>query len=208
MSKFVLPLSDFNRIHQVAHGVLKEIGDIKIACVWFNVFGAYILEHKYGITARPVAGGFSLRVAEGRNLIYGREEGDEWIVDDGGYHMWVWTPTHILDFTSPIYREVFSVAQPDIMLSRKMLQTPIAEVKPNLDEIRAIGDLHVMTDPALTNLILKRFMASPASGDLMQVAVNWFGSRRAKQKPVSRMMNDLGEVTTLRLPAIAANGAW
>jgi hypothetical protein len=79
MSKFVLPLSDFNRIHQVAHGVLKEIGDIKIACVWFNVFGAYILEHKYGITARPVAGGFSLRVAEGRNLIYGREEGDEWI---------------------------------------------------------------------------------------------------------------------------------
>lgn len=208
MSKFILPLSDFNRIHQVAHGVLRDIGDIKIACVFFSIFGAYVLEHQYGIEARPIAGGFSMRVAEDRNLIYGRDEGDEWVVDDDGFHMWVQTPTHVLDFTSPIYREVFSVAQPDIVLPRKMLQKPIAGQKNALDDIQAIGDFLVMPDARLTNLILQRFMAKPVSGDLIHVANQWFGNRRAKQKLTSQMMNDLGEVTTLKLPRVAANGTW
>lgn len=208
MSRFVLPLNDFNRIHQVAHGVLRDVGDIKIACTWFNIFGAFMLEQQYGIKARPMAGGFAMCVAENRNLIYGREDDGEWIVDDEGYHMWVETPTHVLDFTSPIYREVFSVAQPDIVLPRKMVQKPIGEQKATLDEIQAVGDFLVMPDARLTALMIQRFMAKPASTDLIQIATHWFGNRRAKQRGTSQMINDLGEVTTLSLPPVVANGAW
>ena len=66
----------------------------------------------------------------------------------------------------------------------------------------------LQVDARLTNLILQRFMAKPVSGDLIHVANQWFGNRRAKQKLTSQMMNDLGEVTTLKLPRVAANGTW
>lgn len=208
MSKFVLPLSDFNRIHQVAHGVLKDIGKVEQACTFFSIFGAYVMEQHYGIEARPIAGGFSLCVADSRNLIYGRAEDDTWVVDEDGFHMWVQTPTHVLDFTAPIYREAFAVAEPDVVLPRKMLQKPIAAQKDSINDLQAVGDFFVSPDPWLTNTMIQRFIDKPVSSDLIQIANHWFGNRRAKQKPTSQMMNDLGEVTTLRLPPVAANGAW
>lgn len=208
MSKFLIPLPDFNRIHQVAHGVIKDIGTAERACTFFSIFGAYILSQKYGIDARPVAGGFSLCVAEERCLIYGREEGGEYVVDSDGFHMWVQTPTHIVDFTAPIYPEAFAQAAPDITLPRKMLQKRISDECSNLNAVNEIGDFVTYPDPALTNELIERFMNRPVNSDLIQVADHWFGNRRAKQASTNRMMNDLGEVISLTLPPIAANGAW
>lgn len=208
MSKFLIPLPDFNRIHQVAHGVIKDIGTAERACTFFSIFGAYILSQKYGIDARPVAGGFSLCVAQDRCLIYGREENGEYVVDSDGFHMWVQTQTHIIDFTAPIYPEAFAQVMPDFTLPRKMLQKHISDERSNLNAVNAIGDFVTYPDPALTNELIQRFMSRPVNGDLIQVADHWFGSRRAKQASTNRMMNDLGEVVSLTLPPIAANGAW
>ncbi|WP_171899181.1 DUF2026 family protein [Sphingobium sp. RAC03] len=208
MSKFLIPLPDFNRIHQVAHGVIKDFGTVEKACTFFSIFGAYVLSQKYGIEARPIAGGFSLCVAEDRCLIYGREEHGEYVVDSDGFHMWVQTPTHIIDFTAPIYPEAFAQASPDITLPRKMLQKQITEERSNLNDVVTIGDFVTYPDPALTNELIGRFMKRPANSDLIQIADHWFGNRRAKQAVTSQMFNDLGEVTTLNLPKISANGAW
>lgn len=44
MKKFLLTLSEYNRIHQVARGVIEGLGTAQRSCIFFAVFGAYILE--------------------------------------------------------------------------------------------------------------------------------------------------------------------
>lgn len=205
MSKFLIPLPDYNRIHQVAHGVLKDIGTPEKGCTFFAIFGSYILNQHYGIDARPVAGGFSMCIADEKCLIYGRNEGGEYVVDSDGFHMWVQTRTHVIDFTAPIYPEAFAEAEPDVAMPRKMFQRRIDEGKDSLTDVVSVGDFLAHPDPALTNEIIQRFLGRPVNTDLIQVAEHWFGNRRAKQQQHNQMMNEKGEVISLRLPPFAAN---
>lgn len=46
MKKFLLTLSEYNRIHQVARGVIEGLGTAERSCIFFAVFGAYILGSK------------------------------------------------------------------------------------------------------------------------------------------------------------------
>ena len=53
----LLSLSDYQRIFQVAHGIIREVEkDTSKSCLFFSIAGAYLLNTHYGIGARPVLG--------------------------------------------------------------------------------------------------------------------------------------------------------
>ena len=47
MKMFLLTLSEYNRIHQVARRVIEGLGTAERSCIFFTVLGAYILETRY-----------------------------------------------------------------------------------------------------------------------------------------------------------------
>lgn len=207
--RFLMPLSEYNRIYQVAHGTIGDVGDAQRACMFFNAFGAYVLSKHYKIPARVVAGAFGLCVSDRPDVaFFGHHTDNRLSSSSDGFHMWVQTETHIVDFMAPIFPEVFGGLLPDRQLPRKMLQRLIATEAAGASSLVATGDFVTFPDPDLTDQLVDNFFKRPANGDLMMVAEAWFGSRRAKQKRSFSMQNDLGEVYELALPATVATGAW
>ncbi|ENQ7718316.1 DUF2026 family protein [Pseudomonas aeruginosa] len=92
MKKFLLTLSEYNRIHQVARGVIEGLGTAERSCIFFAVFGAYILETRYKIPATAVAGNLAICISdEPKVAFFGRNEGGQIVADSDGFHMWVWS---------------------------------------------------------------------------------------------------------------------
>lgn len=113
MSNFLLPMSEFNRIHQVIHGTIKDEGNPGKGCTLFACIGALILSKHYKIPARAVAGGFAMCVEPEKNMFFGRDGGGVVEFDEDGFHMWVQTENYIIDFMSPLYHEAFQDVQRD-----------------------------------------------------------------------------------------------
>ncbi|MBE1723487.1 DUF2026 family protein [Bombella apis] len=209
MKKFLLTLSEYNRIHQVARGVIEGLGTAERSCIFFAVFGAYILETRYKIPATAVAGNLAICISdEPKVAFFGRNEGGQIVADSDGFHMWVQTDTHIIDFMAPIFPESFAGTTGDTVIPRKMLQRPNATEAYDLDSLNAIGDFITLPSRELTHTLLEKFGKRPANSDLIHVAETWFGKPKGKQLATFAMINDLGEVTNLKLPANVATGSW
>ena len=209
MKKFLLTLGEYNRIHQVARGVIEGLATAERSCIFFAVFGAYILETRYKIPAMAVAGNLALCVDdEPKVAFFGRDEGGRIVADSDGFHMWVQTKTHIIDFMAPIFPESFAGLLGDTAIPRKMLQRSIASEADDLDSLHATGDFITLPSRELTHELLERFGKRPANSDLIHVAETWFGTPKGKQLSTFAMINDLGEVTNLKLSANVATGSW
>ena len=212
MGKLLIPMSDYNRIHQVAHGVMKDVGTAEKACMFFSAFGALVLNKYYKIKARAVAGGFALctgRTGDVPNVaFFGQMENGKLISSSDGYHMWVQTETHIVDFMAPIFREAFSSVSPDNDLPRKMLQRQFATEAQGVNELNEAGDFITLPDPELTDERVDRLMNQATAIDLLQIADAWFGSRLSKQRETFAMQDNRGEVIKLKLANTAAVGSW
>jgi hypothetical protein len=204
-----MPLSDYNRIYQVARGTIRDIGNAERACMFFNSFGAYVLSKHYRIPARVVAGAFGLCVGDTPDvLFFGRQDEGRLVSSSDGFHMWVQTETHIIDFMAPIFPETFAHLAGGLTLPRKMLQRPITTEVQSVTGLQAVGDFITLPEPDLTKSLVDGFFAKAANEDLLRVAETWYGSRLGKQKPSFKMQNDLGEVYDLSLPRSVATGAW
>jgi Protein of unknown function (DUF2026) len=206
MTRFLVPLSDYNRIHQVAHGVAKAFGGAEKGCVFFAICGAYILEKHYRIAARPVAGGFALQISDAEIAFFGEDRGDHIVTSADGFHMWVQTETHVIDFMAPIFTETFAERQ--ITVPRRMFQRPINSEASSLASLDKTGDFFTFGDAELTHTLLLNFLSRPGRGDLVEVVDTWFGSRRKPQKKTIQMGDDGGEIYNLSLASTAATGAW
>jgi len=55
--------------------------------------------------------------------------------------------------------------------------------------------------------LLDKFGKRPANPDLINVAETWFGTPKGMQAPTFAMINDVGQVTNLKLPANIATGS-
>lgn len=168
MGRFLIPLSDYNRIHQVIHGVANAFGGAAKGCIFFATCGAYMLEKHYKIAARPVGGGFALRVNDNEVAFFGEDKGDRIVTSADGFHMWVQTETHLIDFMTPIFPESF--AAQNLTVPRLMFQRPIASEAAGLDAMEQPGDFFTFPDPKLTHELLTKFMSRASSGDLVEVA--------------------------------------
>lgn len=134
MRTFVLTMHTFNRIHQVIHGTIKDEGNPEKACTLFACIGVLILNKHYKTPARAVAGGFALCVEPGKNMLFGRNGGGVVEFDEGGFHMWFQTETHVIDFMSPLYQEASKDVQNDVIIPQRMLQKRLQDEAPSLDE--------------------------------------------------------------------------
>lgn len=122
--------------------------------------------------------------------------------------MWVQTETHIIDFMAPLFPEAFSSIMGETIIHRKMLQRSISSEAKDLDSLSVAGDFITLPSRELTTSLLQRFLKRPANSDLIHVADAWFGSANGKQRTTFDMVNDLGEVTNLKLSPYAASGSW
>ncbi len=209
MKKFLITLSEYNRIHQVARGVIEGLGTAERSCIFFAVFGAYILETRYRIPATAVAGNLALCVSdEPKIAFFGRNDDGQIVADSEGFHMWVQTETHIIDFMAPIFPEAFAGTMGDTVIPRKMLQRLHTSEANDLDSLNAVGDFITLPSPELTHTLLEQFSKRPANSDLVHVAERWFGKPKGKQVATFAMINDLAEVTNLKLPTNVAAGSW
>lgn len=207
MARFLIPLSDYNRIHQVVHGVANAFGGASKGCIFFATCGAYILEKHYKIEARPVAGAFALQVNDKPEVaFFGEDKGDRIVGSADGFHMWVQTETHIIDFMAPIFPEAF--ADRGLTIPRRMFQRTISSEADGLDAFSRVGDFFTLPDIALTNDLLTRFVGRASSGDLVEVVDAWFGNRRKPQRKSMQMGDSTGELYDLALPSTIASGSW
>lgn len=207
MSRFLIPLSDYNRIHQVIHGVANAFGGAAKGCIFFAACGAYLLEKHYKIAARPVAGGFALRVNDKPEVaFFGEDKGDHIVASADGFHMWIQTETHLIDFMAPIFPEAFAAR--NLSVPRRMFQRMISSEVGCLDELEKPGDFFTFSNPKLTQELMTTFMNRASSGDLVEVADAWFGDRRKPQNPSIQMGDSEGEVYDLVLPLTKASGSW
>jgi hypothetical protein len=208
MSNFILPMSDFNRIHQVIHGTINDEGNPGKACTLFACIGALILKKHYKIPAQAVAGGFAMCVEPDKNMFFGRDGGGIFEIDEDGFHMWVQTETHVIDFMSPLYQEAFQDVQQESVIPRRMFQKRLLDEAASLDHLNTAGDFYSMPHPDLSERLIDRILERPINTDIIHIADTWFGARRRKQKPSLTIGSNDGLVRELRLPNTLARGAW
>ena len=208
MSNFLFPMAEFNRIHQVIHGTIRDEGSPGKACTLFACIGALILTKHYKIKARAVAGGFAMCVGSEKNMFFGRDGGGVVEFDEDGFHMWVQTETHIFDFMSPLYQEAFHGVEQDVVIPRRMFQKRVADEAANLDALNKPGDFYTMPDPDLSERLIDRILERPLNTDIIQIADTWFGRRRGRQRPSLTIRSNDGIVRELTLPNTLARGAW
>tara|TARA_R110002124_G_scaffold149702_2_gene315845 strand:- start:416 stop:1021 length:606 start_codon:yes stop_codon:yes gene_type:complete len=201
-------MSEYNRIYQVVHGVIKEDGNPERGCTLFAIIGSLILNKHFGIGSRPVAGAFVMCVEPGKNMFYGRDGGGKIEFDENDFHMWVQTETHIIDFMAPLYQEAFANVQSEIVIPRKMFQKKRARECHRIDDLVQPGDFITFPDPELSENLTDRILSRPINTDIIQIAECWYGGRRTKQKPTMMMGSNDGIVRNLSLPDTTARGAW
>lgn len=125
-----------------------------------------------------------------------------------GFHMWIQTETHVVDFMAPVFPEAFANKGMQEVIPRKMFQRRIAEEAKTPDELVRPGDFFTLPDAALTEALLDGSLNRPGNADLIQIADRWYGRRRGKQTGGISMGNDLGDVIQLKLPTTTASGSW
>lgn len=208
MTKFVLPLGEFNRIHQLIHGAIRAEGNPGRACTLFACIGALILNKHYNIKSRAVAGGFAMCVEPEKNLFFGRDAGGRLEMDTDAFHMWIQTPTHIIDFMSPLYQEAFAEVQAETTIPRKMFQKRHEAEAAGLDKLKAPGDFYVMPDTDLTEHLIDSILERDINRDFFNIVDHWFGKRRGKQRPTLTIGSNDGIIRDLKLPTTVALGSW
>lgn len=168
-----------------------------------------VLNKHYKITARAVAGGFAICInAKPEVALFGQAENGRVSSSPGGFHMWVQTEAHVIDFMAPIYPEAFADAGPATTIPRQMLQRPLTTEAGSLDELNTPGAFYTLPDPDMTAAMIDEFLGRPQNTDLLAIADSWYGGRRRKQKRAFTMQDNFGERIELRLPATTVTKAW
>lgn len=208
MKRLLMPLSEYNRIYQVAHGVLQEVARPERACKFFACFGAMVLTKHYRVPAQAVAGGFALCVDHKPEIaLFGQAEAGSIRTSPDSFHMWVQTETHIIDFMAPIFREAFA-GLGAATIPRLMFQRHLTTEAHSLDDLTAPGAFFSLPDPDMSKFMIDEFLGMEVNRDLLMIADEWFGGRVGKQKRVMAMRDEAGKIIDLRLPSTTALGAW
>lgn len=183
MSRYLMTLQEYNRIYQVAAGVLSAVTRPEKACIFFACFGSMALNKHYKIPARAVAGGFALCVNDEPQVAFFGQPADGRVVTSAdGFHMWVQTETHIIDFMAPMFPEAFADADQTLRVPRRMFQRTRASQAQSLNALNAPGDYYTLPDIELTEMLTDRFLNRAMDTDLLLAADHWFGDHRKDQQ--------------------------
>ena len=206
----LLPLADYQRIYQVIYSVLEASDSARThrACTFFASVGALILREHYKLAATISMGSMALMVDEAKAnvVVYGRQNGDEWIYDSNGFHAWVECNGWLIDFMAPIMGVALKEDGISFNVPSKMLQKRLDERRPSLQAIQHQGDFFCAHDPSLANDILDH--QGVMFEDLVKICMAWF---RKPPKPLPSIgMGGTGidAPKPLILKAPAITGVW
>lgn len=204
-----LTLHEYNRIYEVIYSVLeKGRANTPYACMFFAIAGALILQEHHKIAARPVAGAFFLCVDSTPSVIsYAKNEDGLFTSDLDGFHMWVQTQTHVIDFMAPIFSDSLKGRGFNGTVPRKMFQRPRSAEVEDIGSLQESGDFYTLPNMEMTNEHVQSFMDRPSHMDLLSAADRWFKKYPKKLDDLS-LLDDLGEVHKLTLSAPRISGAW
>lgn len=216
----IIPMPDYVRIFQVMHAVMGQVTrDRNRTCWFFSMTAAAILSHFYKKEARVLAGsayyllddksrmGLAITKFADGQLVEGMIDSDR-NSNSGGFHCWLECEGQIIDFQAPLFGELLAEAVHAVSVSRQMFQKPKTSMSAAHDELEQAGDFYVQANMALTNDLVRSFLASPVQMDLLKVCMAWFTKPPKKISRVMNMQDDLGETHAMHLSEIDVTGAW
>ncbi|CAD7740609.1 hypothetical protein LMG31884_46880 (plasmid) [Xanthomonas hydrangeae] len=187
-----LSIADFARLHGVIRTVLAGTGtalsDMTKSCVFFALAGAYLLEKRHGLRARPAFGAAFIAVAE-RNggldiLSFAKRDADDdrWYSDGDAFHAWIEVTdaanaVWLVDLTSPLYPENIRMHTPGAKAPYKAFVQPFSAMLGHPDELQLggrPGDFFVQANPARAADMMVRATSSMRLGDLVDAINAWY----------------------------------
>lgn len=206
--KLQLTLPEYNRIYETIYSVLEGRANTPFACMFFAAAGALILNKHYKIPARAVAGAFLLCTDPAPSVISIAKNEDGMVTSDrDGFHMWVQTETHVIDFMAPIFDKSIEGKGYPSSVPRKMFQRLLSAEAESIDNLRAPGDYFTIPNIRLTGELVDSLFDRAGNVDLLNAVDRWFKKHPKKMDDLS-LMDDLGNIHPLRLSAPAVSGAW
>jgi hypothetical protein len=208
--RYLLPLADYQRIYQVIYSVLEASGNAHThrACAFFAYVGAQILREHYRLKATISMGCMGMMVdeASAKVVVYGRQEGDEWVYDADGFHAWVECDGWLIDFMAPIMGAAYAEDGADFKVPSKMLQKRLADRKPHLLAIQHQGDFFCADDPAIASDVLDS--QGLLFRDLVGICKTWFRRPPKPLQAIGMAGNEGFAAKPLILRAPIIVGAW
>lgn len=207
-----ITIPEYNRIFQVVHSVCSTLNDSsKASCLFYNTVGTYLLEQSLGVRARTKMGAAFFRVDDAtETVLFFAERGEDGVCTStrNGFHCWVETEDHIIDFTAPVYRRYLADIGSDIQLPRKMFQKSKGSMASSYNSLATEGDYYVEPNPELTLELMSIGMGNAAVGDLANACLQWFKRPPKKMRSTLPLMDDRGGLTEIKLTGLSAVGAW
>ena len=194
--KLLITLPEYERIFRVIHTVLRST-DTRSApsCLFYNTVGAFMLEQALKVKARPLMGAAFIRLHDPTASVAAFAV----LHEDGScegsqerFHCWVDTPTHVIDFTAPVYQQYADEANMQVKVPSKMFQRRKEEMAPSHHELFREGDFYMQPNLKLTQALMERGTGSVATGDLANVCMTWFRRPPKPIEPTMGMVNTEG----------------
>lgn len=208
--KPVITLKQYENIFRIvasaaahfAHGAGRS-------CLFYNVKAAYILNQNLKIQARPVMGAAFVRLNDsGDTISFAGQEDGSFFSSPDAFHCWVETPKVILDFTAPEYREATPEYVKNNGVPRKMFQKDKRLMCGSPHSLSEPGDYFFQENPELTQHLLSEMLSKPASRDFCKICSDWYKKLSKKGIEKASVVNDLGELTQVKLKRKSLASKW
>lgn len=205
--KLNLMFLDYDKIFRILNGVAAYANDgAPPSCLFYNVTGALIMSSIYKIEARPVLGAAFIKVNTntGFTLAFADSDFESCSSNIKAFHCWIETPTHIIDFTAPIYSEYPNSAQ----LPKLMFQKHKSKMSHSYFELESAGDFFFKPNYQLTMDRLNASFQDNKFNDFSNIALDWSKNSTKRLLNQIKIQADDGEVIELNASKINLTGSW
>lgn len=209
-SRTIISLSDYERIFRVIYSVIDEHANTQHACLFFAVVGAAILELKYKIQARPIAGAAAFCVHGSSSTVstFGKIVDADLVSAEDAFHCWVQAGNIAIDFMAPLFRESFLTYGHDVAVPRRMFQKPMIEMAQSFDSLYQEGMFILNPNIQLTTKLIEFFFSRPAYRDLAEICLAWYAKPPKKLPTGVSVKDDEGRIYLLKPIGPEITGVW
>lgn len=210
-----LTLPQYERIFRIIHSFYTTTQPPldRPNCLFYNYAGARILEDVLGIQAVPVCGAAFFKLADERYPVLGLghidEESRSFFCSPDGFHSWVATEKHLIDFTAPLYQEYLrplGAAAPKV--APKMFQKSHELNRDTPWEVTRIGDFCLVGDLGMTEEKYNQNVGHDGVNDLVLACGRYYVRPPKPLPPPPMIVDNLGMVARLALSGPQIVGSW
>lgn len=209
--RLLMTLPDYQRAFQVINSLVQnEKANTAKACLYFGFIGAAILRVHYKINARAAVGFALYKLDESNDLLAlaGSTTDGRISASLDGFHCWVQANEWVIDFSAPLFPEMWAQAGQVKHIPRNMLQKRSDALATQVESLRHVGDALLHEEPTLTANFQRHQDQHPMNKDLENIALRWFVPTPKKIMRQISIGNQKGQLTPVQLSNIAVSGAW